>query len=67
MSAITKKVKTKIQPKPSKAIKNLANSIYETLKQEGCENKDIIGVSSQLIGLVTSSIESTPSSSNSQR
>ena len=48
--------KLKEHPLPEKAIKTLANSIYKTLKSEGCQNKDIIGVSSQLIGLVTSSI-----------
>ena len=40
-----------------KSLKNLADSIYQTLREEGCENKDIIGVSSQLIGLVTQSID----------
>ena len=40
-----------------KAIKSLADSIFETLKNEGCRNNDIIGVSSQLIGLVTTSIK----------
>lgn len=40
-----------------KTVKFWANSIYKTLRDEGCENKDIIGVSSQLIGLVTSALE----------
>ena len=39
-----------------KTVKVLANSIYQTLRDEGCKNKDIIGVSSQLIGLVTSAL-----------
>lgn len=39
-----------------KTLKVLADSIYQTLKDEGCENKDIIGVSSKLIGLVTDAI-----------
>ncbi len=38
---------------PERAIKVLANSIYQNLKSEGCKNKDIIGVSSQLLSLVT--------------
>ena len=37
---------------PERSIKTLANSIYTTLREEGCEHKDIIGVSSKLIGQV---------------
>ncbi len=44
-------------PLPNTAIKNLASSIYQTLKSEGCKHKDIIGVSSQLLELVTVSIK----------
>mgnify|MGYP001420029136 CR=1 FL=1 len=44
-------------PLPDKALKNLASSIYNTLKDEGCASNDIITVSSQLLGLVTSSLE----------
>ncbi len=44
-------------PMTDKAIKSLASSIFETLKNEGCKNNDIIGVSSQLIGLVTSALK----------
>jgi N-acetylglucosamine kinase-like BadF-type ATPase len=40
-----------------RSLKNLASSIYQTLRDEGCEHKDILGVSSQLIGLVTAAIE----------
>ena len=40
-----------------KALKILANSIYKSLKNEGCHNNDIIGVSRQLIGIVASSIK----------
>ncbi len=43
-------------PIPDKTIKILADSIYQTLKNEGCKNKDIIGISSQLIGMVTESL-----------
>lgn len=45
------------QPIPDKTVKVIASSIYQTLRDEGCQNKDIIGVSSQLIGLVTSALE----------
>lgn len=45
------------KPLTNKAVKVLADSIYETLRSEGCEEKDIIGVSSQLISLVTSQME----------
>lgn len=46
-----------IKPLSGKAVKVLADSIYQTLKEEGCEEKDIIGVSSQLISLVTARLE----------
>ncbi len=46
-----------LNPLPDKVIKILANSIYQNLMNEGCQDKDIIGVSSQLIGLVTSAME----------
>lgn len=45
------------QPIPDKTVKVIASSIYQSLKDEGCQGKDIIGVSSQLIGLVTSAME----------
>jgi len=47
----------KASPLADKAVRVLAKSIYQTLKEEGCQHKDIIGVSSQLIGLVTSAME----------
>ncbi len=43
----------KIHPIPDKVLKSLAQSVFETLCNEGCQAKDIIGVSSQLISLVT--------------
>ena len=46
-----------LKPLTGKAVKLLADSIYQTLKDEGCEEKDIIGVSSQLISLVTEKLE----------
>lgn len=54
---LAKDKKKKVQPLHDKTVKVLASSIYQSLKDEGCQNKDIIGVSSQLIGLVTSSLE----------
>ncbi len=45
------------KPITAEAVEIIANSIYNVLRQEGCEEKDIIGVSSQLIGLVSSSFE----------
>ena len=49
--------KKKNSNQQQKALDSLANSIYENLKEEGYQSKDIIGVSSKLIGLVTSAIE----------
>lgn len=40
-----------------KAVKLLASSIYRHLQDEGCEARDIISVSSQLIGLVTTELQ----------
>ena len=40
-----------------KAVKVLADSIFEQLKSEGCEAKDIISVSSQLLSLVTDQLQ----------
>jgi len=57
IDAALKDKKKKAQPIPDKTVKVLASSIYRSLKDEGCQNKDIIGVSSQLIGLVTSALE----------
>lgn len=39
-----------------KAVRNLADAIYKHLQNEGCQAKDIISVSSQLLGLVTDQI-----------
>jgi hypothetical protein len=39
-----------------KAVRNLADAIFKHLRDEGCEAKDIISVSSQLLGLVTDQI-----------
>ena len=58
-SQVVKKDNTKevSNPLPDRVIKILANSIYQNLMNEGCQDKDIIGVSSQLISLVTNSLE----------
>jgi len=40
-----------------KAVKLLASSIYRQLQDEGCAARDIISVSSQLIGLVTNELQ----------
>ncbi len=39
-----------------KAVRNLADAIFKQLQSEGCQAKDIITVSSQLLGLVTDQI-----------
>jgi hypothetical protein len=47
------------QAKPimhDKALRHLADSIYKQLQSEGCHPKDIIGVSSQLLSLVTTEL-----------
>lgn len=45
------------KPITQQTVKILANSIYSALREEGCQDKDIIGISSQLIGLVTSAMD----------
>lgn len=40
-----------------KAVRSLADAIYKHLQDEGCQAKDIISVSSQLLGLVTDQIK----------
>jgi hypothetical protein len=45
-----------------KALKLLASSIFKQLQEEGCEPRDIISVSSQLIDLVTIEITKDDSS-----
>lgn len=39
-----------------KAVRTMADSIFKHLQEEGCQAKDIINVSSQLLGLVTTQI-----------
>lgn len=45
------------QPMPDKALKVLASSIFKHLQSEGCQPKDIIGVSTQLLDLVTTELQ----------
>ena len=40
-----------------RAVRLLASSIYRQLQDEGCEARDIISVSSQLIDLVTTELQ----------
>ena len=44
-------------PMPDKAVKVLASSIFRHLQSEGCQPKDIISVSSQLLSLVTTELQ----------
>lgn len=46
----------KVNHTSEKALKLLASSIFKQLQEEGCEPRDIISVSSQLIDLVTTEI-----------
>jgi hypothetical protein len=56
----TAKTTTEAQAKnllPDKAVKVLASSIFRHLQSEGCNPKDIISVSSQLLSLVTTELQ----------
>ena len=53
---------SKSSPSPAinlndRAVKTLADAIYKHLQDEGCQTKDIINVSSQLLGLLTEQIQ----------
>ena len=48
------------QAMPDKAVKLLATSIFKHLQSEGCRPKDIIGVSTQLLDLVTHELQRGP-------
>lgn len=39
-----------------KAVRTMADAIFKHLQDEGCQAKDIINVSSELLGLVTTQI-----------
>ena len=45
---------------PERAVKALANSIFKHLRHEGCQPKDIISVSTQLLSLVTTELSKDP-------
>lgn len=62
--------KTKAQGKAAatsslnqQAVRNLADAIFKHLKDEGCETRDMINVSSQLLGLVTDQLKDSSSRS----
>ena len=61
MTEIGKIETSQLNPKPptitDQAIKGYADSIYKTLTDEGCQRNDIIDISSQILGLITASIE----------
>ena len=50
---VASNVAGKVDPVTDRAVRHLANSIFQQLQDEGCAPKDIISVSSQLIDLVT--------------
>ncbi len=39
-----------------RAVRSMADAIFKQLQEDGCQVKDIINVSSELLGLVTSQI-----------
>jgi hypothetical protein len=45
-----------------KAVKILAKSIYRQLRASGYETREIVALSSELIGLITTDIKPEPSS-----
>lgn len=55
-SRLSNNVRNVKQPMQDKALRHLADSIYKQLQNEGCHAKDIIGVSSQLLSLVTTDL-----------
>ena len=44
-------------PVTDKAVKLLANTIFRQLQNEGCQPKDIINISTQLLDLVTNELQ----------
>jgi hypothetical protein len=64
MNSVTNKIesRTPVINLNDKAVRSLADAIFKQLQSEGCQAKDIISVSSQLLGLVTEQIrEDRPS------
>lgn len=54
--AVTIPTDSKGQIITDKAVRSMADAIFKHLQDEGCQPKDIINVSSQLLGLVTTEI-----------
>jgi hypothetical protein len=54
--ATTIHLDSKAQIITDKAVRTMADAIFKHLQDEGCQPKDIINVSSQLLGLVTTEI-----------
>jgi hypothetical protein len=46
------------EPVTASALRSLASTIYKQLQSEGCKAKDIINVSTQLLDLVTTELQS---------
>ena len=62
ISRAQSKSTTEVVSLNDKAVRGLADAIFKQLQDEGCQAKDIICVSSQLLGLVTDQIrEDRPS------
>lgn len=57
MNSSAKKELKRKQEKKDQELRFLSNAIYKTLRDEGCEANDIIGVSSGLIALVINEME----------
>jgi hypothetical protein len=47
---------------PDRTVKALANSIFRNLRHEGCQAKDIISVSTQLLSLVSGELSNEKAS-----
>ena len=56
--------KAKSQPNtitlPDNMTKILASTIFKSLKSQGCNSRDIIRISSQLLGLVYEGLKKSP-------
>lgn len=56
IGALAQETESKSQVITDKAVRSMADAIYKHLQGEGCQPKDIINVSSQLLGLLTTEI-----------
>ncbi len=61
-TAKLEKQSNKSVSKTEKSVKHLADNIFKNLCDEGFQPKDIIGVSSQLLSLVTSELKKSEAS-----